>query len=147
MSTGSKDVLPNVAACTLVIVALLWAYLQSDRGMHKCIPQELEDAAGPTTLARYLKRAKAACMETQQAIREVLIEIKEPRPWDESFAQGLSPPAGLIKRHRDPSAVSILWRALAMLLIGSKALSTAPCLLMARARSKSQHRNCRFLLA
>ena len=115
--------------------------------MYNCIPQELDKATAPRTLARYLKRAKAVCMETQQAIREVLIEIKEPRPWDESFAEGLSPPGKLIKRHRDPSAVSVLWRALAMLLTGSEALSTAPCLLMARARSKSQHRNCRFLLA
>ena len=146
MSTGPPDVLPNVAACSLVIVALLWAYLESDSGIHWCIPQKLDKAATPRTLARYLKRAKAVCMETQQAIREVLIEIKEPRPWDESFAQGLSPPEKLIKRHRDPSPVGILWRALAMLLIGSETLSANPCLLMARARTKCEHRNCRFLL-
>ena len=146
MSTGPVDVLGHTPLCTLVIVALLWAYLESDSGIHKCIPPELDKAAAPRTLARYLKRAKAVCMETQQAIREVLIEIKEPRPWDESFAQGLSPPEKLTKRHRDPSRISTLWRALAMLLIGSETLSANPCILMARARTKSEHRNCRFLL-
>jgi hypothetical protein len=90
---------------------------------------------------------KAICLETQQAIREILIEIKEPRPWDESFPEGLSPPEKLIKRHRDPSRISILWRALAMLLLGSKTLSANPCILMARARTKSESRNCRFLLS
>lgn len=146
MSTGPQDALPNVAVCTLVIVALLWVYLEGDNGIHKCIPQELDRAASPRTLARYLKRAKAACLETQQAIREVLIEIIEPRPWDECFAEGLSPPEKLIKRHREPSTVSTLWRALEMLFIGSETLSTTPCILMARARTKSEHRNCRFLL-
>ena len=146
MSTGPADTLGHTPLCTLVIVALLWTYLEGDAGIHKCIPQELDEAAAPRTLARYLKRAKAVCMETQQAIREVLIEIKEPRPWDESFAGGLSPPAGLIKRHRDPSLISTLWRALAMLLFGSETLSANPCLLMARARTKFQSRNSRFLL-
>ena len=146
MSTGPPDVLPYMRLCTLVIVALLWTYLQGERGIHHCIPQQLEAAAAPRTLARYLKRAKAVCMETQQAIREVLIETKEPRPWDECFAQGLSPPERLLARHRQPSEVTILWRALAMLLIGSETLSTAPRLLMARAKAKAEHRTRRFLL-
>lgn len=146
MSTGPADVLAYSPVCTLVIVALLWSYLEGVHGMHRAIPQELESAAEPRTLARYLKRAKAVCLETQHAIREVLIEAKEPRPWEECFAQGLSPPEKLIKRHRNPSQVSILWRALAMLLFGSEALSSAPCLLMARARTKAQQRSARFLL-
>ena len=146
MSTGPADVLAHIPVCTLVVVALLWTYLEGDSGIHKCIPQKLDKAAAPRTLARYLKRAKAVCTETQQAIREVLIELKEPRPWDESFAEGLSPPERLVKRHRDPSSVAILWRALAMLLISSETLSANPCILMARARTKSQSRNRRFLL-
>ena len=146
MSTGPPDVLPYMRLCTLVIVALLWTYLDGHSGMHTCIPQELEGAAEPRTLARHLRRAKAVCLETQQVIREVLLEIKEPRPWDECFAEGLSPPERLTKRHREPSPVTILWRALAMLLIGSETLSTVPCLLMARAQAKAEHRTRRFLL-
>lgn len=146
MSTGPADVIAHIPICTMLIVTLLWTYLQGQRGIHNSIPQSLDGAAEPRTLARYLKRAKAACLETQQAIREVLIEIKEPRPWDETFAQGLSPPQKLLNRHREPSAVAILWRALAMLLIGSETLSIAPCLLMARARTKAQQRGSRFLV-
>ena len=146
MSTRPPDVLAHIPICTLVIVVFLWTYLEGGGGIHKSIPQELDNAADPRTLARYLKRAKAVSLETQQAIREVLIETKEPRPWEECFAKGRSPPERLIKRHRDPSQLSILWRALAMLLIGSEALSVNPCLLMARARTKAELRGSRFLL-
>lgn len=146
MSTGPPDVLAYIPICTLVIVALLWAYLEGQSGMHRSIPEELEGAAEPRTLARYLRRAKAVCLETQQLIREVLLEIKEPRPWDECFAEGLSPPERLIKKHPRPSLIAILWRALAMLLIGSETLSASPCLLMARAQTKAAERGSRFLL-
>jgi hypothetical protein len=76
-----------------------------------------------------------------------LMEIKEPRPWEECFFSGLSPPESLIGRHRrDPSQASILWRVLAMLLRGSETLSTSPCHLMARARQKAEQRKSRFLI-
>jgi hypothetical protein len=146
MSNGTPDVLPYVPNCTLVILALLWSYLEGGKGIHKSIPQELDEAATPRTLARYLKRAKAVCLETQQAIREILMEIREPRPWDESFHHGLSPPESLSKRYRDSSKVTTLWRSLTILLIGSKTLSATPSLLMARARHKAEQRISRFLI-
>jgi hypothetical protein len=146
MCNGAPDVLPNIPNCTLVILALLWSYLEGEKGIHKSIPQELDEAATPKTLARYLKRAKVICLETQQAIREVLIETREPRPWDESFHQGLSPPESLIKRYRDSTKATTLWRGLAILLIGSKALSATPSVLMARARHKAEQRKSRFLI-
>jgi hypothetical protein len=138
--------LPYIPNCTLVVLALLWSYLEGAKGIHKSIPQELYEAATPRTLARYLKRAKAVCLETQQAIREVLIEIREPRPWDESFHRGLSPPEGLIKRYRDSPKVTTLGRSLAILLIGSKTLLATPSVLMARARQKAEQRKSRFLI-
>jgi hypothetical protein len=146
MSTGPPDVLPYIPLCTLVIMALLWTYLDGGKGIYNAVPSELDRAAAPRTLARYLKRAKALCLKTQQAIREVLIEQKEPRPWEECFQSGLSPPASLIKRHREPSPSSMLWRTLAMLLQGSQTLATSPCLLMARAREKAEQRQAPFLL-
>jgi len=148
MSTGPPDVLPYTAVCTLLIVALLWEYLNGQKGLHGCIPPALDGAATPRTLARYVKRAKAVSLKTQQAIREVLMEIKEPRPWEECFFSGLSPPESLIRRHRrDPSQAGILWRALAMLLRGSETLSANPCHLMARAREKAEQRRSPFLLS
>jgi len=146
MSTGPPDALHYLPLCTLVIVALLWEYLNGKSGIHDCIPMALDEAASPRTLARYLRRAKVICLKTQQVIREVLIETKEPRPWEECFAEGLPPPQCLIKRHHHPSELSILWQALAMLLRGAEALSTNPCLLMARARKKAQQKKFRFLI-
>jgi hypothetical protein len=146
MSTGPPDVLPHIPLCTLVIVALVWSYLNGRCGFYNAIPSELDSAATPRTLARYVKRAKHLCMKTQQAVREVLIEIKEPRPWEECFFSGLSPPQSLLERHRDPSQVTILWRALAMLLRGSETLSASPCLLMARARKKAEQRRSPFMM-
>jgi len=147
MSTGPPDVLPYIPFCTLVVVALLWCYLDGEKGIVNALPPELEHTVGTRTLARYLKRAKALCLKTQQAIREVLIEQKEPRPWEECFPSGLSPPPSLTKRHREPSSAAKLWRALAMLLQGSKTLSASPCLLMARAREKSEQRQAPGLSA
>jgi hypothetical protein len=146
MSTGPPDVLPYGPLCTLVVAALLWTYLDGEKGLHTCIPVELNEAACPRTLARYLKRAAALSLKTQQAIREVLIEQKEPGPWEQCFKSGLSPPESLLKRHREPSQPTILWRALAMLLNGSKTLSADPCLLMARAQQKAEKRRSRFLV-
>jgi hypothetical protein len=75
-----------------------------------------------------------------------LIEQKEPRPWEECFPSGLSPPGSLMKRHREPSSAAKLWRALLMLIQGSKTLSASPCLLMARAREKAEQRLAPFLI-
>jgi hypothetical protein len=129
------------------MVIVLWSYLDGGRGLHNCIPGRLSHDTTARSVARYLKRAKRACMKTQQAIREVLLEIKEPRPWEECFFSGLSPPESLIGRHRrDPSQADTLWRAVAMLLVGSEILSASPCHLMARAREKAEQRKSRFLI-
>jgi len=146
MSAGPPDVLPHLPFCTLVVVLLLWSYLDGGKGTHNAFPEELGHSIGARTLARYLKRAKALSLKTQQVIREVLIEQKEPRPWEECFGSGLSPPESLIVRHPEPSPAAKLWRALAMLLQGSQTLSASPCLLMARARAKAEQRLAPFLI-
>ncbi len=146
MSNGSEDILAHKQNCNLVVVALLWAYLESGKGLHNCIPQKLYQAASPKTLFRYFKQAKTVCRQTQQSIREVLIEVTEPRPWDDCFFHGLSPPEGFFKRHRNAPETGALWRALSMLRIGSRNLSKAPSLLMARARTAAQQKHLRFLV-
>ena len=146
MSNGSEDIVAYKQNCTLVIVALLWAYLDSGKGLHNGIPQQLDQAASPKTLWRYFKQAKTVCRQTQQSIREVLIEVTEPRPWDDCFFHGLSPPQGFFNRHRDVPKTRDLWRTLSMLRIGSRTLSKAPCLLMARARTAAQQKHLRFLM-
>lgn len=146
MSTGPECVLPYIRICSLVVAALLWHYLDGQSGIQHAVADELADTVEPRTLARYLKRAKAIAIKTQQAIREVLIEQKEPRPWEECFDQGRSPPDRLSKLHRNPSCASMLWRALMMLVKGSEALSIPPCLLMARALQRASFTGSPFLL-
>jgi hypothetical protein len=146
MSTGPPDVLSHIPFCTLVVVALLWCYLDGGKGVHNTLPPELEHSVGAKTLSRYVKRAKALSLKTQQAIREVLIEQKDPRPWEDCFSSGLSPPASFLKRHQESSPAAKLWRALAMLIQGSQTLAVSPCLLMARAKEKSEQRLAPFLL-
>jgi len=146
MSTGPGNVLPYIRICSLVVVALLWHYLDSQAGIHNSIPDELSEATEPRTLAGYLKRAKAVAIKTQQTIREVLIEQIEHRPWEDYFDQGRSPPDRLSKLHRNPSQATTLWRALMMLVAGSEALSIQPCLLMARAQQRTKLTGSHFLL-
>src|SRR5210317_549997 len=58
MSNGSEDIVAYKQNCTLVIVALLWAYLESGKGLHNAIPQQLDQAASPKTLWRYFKQSE-----------------------------------------------------------------------------------------
>jgi hypothetical protein len=146
MSNGTDDVIAHVPNCTLVIAALLWCYFQSGNGIYKGTGSKLDQAAVPRTLARYLARAKAVATNTQQAIREVLIAIKEPRPWDQGFKHGLSPPPGLLTRHHNAHKTHLLWRALAMLIHSTESLCVNPCLIMARAKIRTELLNSRFLI-
>ena len=146
MSNGTPDVIGHVPNCTLVTATVLWAYFLSGNGIVKGSGEPVDDAAAPRTLARYLKRAKAVGTTTQQAIREVLIQLSEPRPWDEGFAYGLPPPWHLIHRHRNAHKTAILYQTLAMLHMGAKKLRITACLLMARAKIRTGVTRTRFLL-
>ncbi len=146
MSTGPPDTLPYIPYCTMIIMALLWSYLNGNNGIHNSIPVQFDDAPSPRTLERYLHRAKAICEETKQTIEEVLSKIKRSKPWDKLFSKGLSPPERLNGLHRDPDKSVILWQVLAMLLASSDAHLDTPCLLMARVIAKNQNRISRFLL-
>ncbi len=131
MSTGPPDVLPYIPNCTLIIIALLWGYLNGNVGIENCISPEFEGAASPRTVTRYLNRAKAISKETNQVIKEVLIKKKGPKPWDKIFAKGLSPPEKFTKcKHEAESAIN-LWHTLAMMLSNSDYLFETPCFLMA----------------
>jgi hypothetical protein len=116
-------------------------------GMHNCLPGELSDEVSARSVARHLKSAKANAVETQQFIREVLIEKIEPRPVEELFSGGLDPPESLLQRQaKEPKKVSTLWRALYMVHQGAKALSIDPRTLLAWANQKSRQKNRCFLI-
>lgn len=88
------------------------------------------------TVQRWLRRALPHGMNTQQAIRLVLIEKSEPRPMELLFPGGLSPPAANRSRWRDPEGALILFHGLEMLTIGARNLKIAPAKLLAEARGR-----------
>jgi len=133
--------------CNLLIVLFLWSYLAGTAGMHRVLPAEFSEDVSPRTVSRHLKLAKAKAVETQQFIREALIEKMEPRPIEEIFCGGLDPPESLLKKQRaEPEKASTLWRALAMLRKGARSLNEDPRTLLAWANQRSQNRKRRFLL-
>ncbi len=139
--------IPYKPTCNLLIVIFLWSYLTSSMGMHNCLPGELSEEVSVRTVTRHLKSAKAIALETQQFIREVLIEKLEPRPVEELFSGGLDPPESLLQRQaKEPKKVSTLWRALYMIHQGAKALSIDPRTLLAWANQKSRQKNRGFLI-
>ena len=146
-SVHPPEGLPYKRTCNFLIVVFLWSYLAGTAGMHRALPAEFSEEVSPRTVSRYLKSAKAKAVETQQFIREALMERTEPRPIEEIFFGGPHPPESLLKRQRaEPEKASTLWRALAMLLNGAKALNEDPRTLLAWANQRSQNRKRRFLL-
>ena len=133
------DDAPLLRSCTLIVVLKLWALLDGTSGLHTSpeVLPELEGHVSPRTASRWLRRVLPRALELQQAVRRAVIERCEPRPIERLFPAGLSPPRGLVcRRWRDPSAVSTLWRALAVLFVGAIELSVPTALLLAEARGR-----------
>ena len=137
----------NKSICNFILVLLLWHYLSTAAGLHRCIPGQMAEVISERTLARYLKAAKKVATKTQQFIREVLIEKTEPRPVEDLFPGGLDPPESLLRKQRnDLARASTLWRGLCMLYQGAKALRLDPRALLAWARKRSRKLKQDFLM-
>lgn len=134
------DELAGVGVCTLILVLLLWSWLDGDRGLLTSEPvlPDLSHCASTRTVQRWFRRLLPDAMSIQQAIRLALIERSEPRPVEQMFPSGLPPPAGLVRRlRRGPSAEFVrLWRALALLLGGAIKLDVQVAVLLAEARGR-----------
>ncbi len=147
-SLDPPEILPYKRYSSFLIVLCLWSYLVSMAGMHHCLPGEVSEDISVRTVARHLSLAKALAVETQQAIREVLIRKTEPRPVEELFPGGLDPPESLRrKQSTEPDTASTLWRALYMLRQGAQALPIDPRALLAWANQTSQRKKRSFLLS
>jgi hypothetical protein len=141
------DVLRRRQACLLVIFLLLFCYLSSDKGYETCAQEPLLDFACGKKIARYLTQAQKCAMETQQAIREVLMEEMEPETWRTTFPTGLDPPETLLRRQRGHlPEISMLWRAFKILFIVAKETTQPVAILLARAHEKSLQLHRPFLL-
>jgi transposase len=146
-SLHPPETLPYKRLSTFLIVLCLWSYLDSSSGLHHCLPGELSEDISARTVVRHLSSAKALAVETQQAIREVLIRKTEPRPVEELFPGGLDPPESLRwKQSKEPDTAGTLWRALFMLRQGAETLAIDPRTLLAWAQQTSRAKKRSFLL-
>ncbi len=130
----------RVRFCTLIIVLRIWAWMISVGGFfHRVeVLTGLGQAGSDRSVQRWIARALANSQGVQQAIRQMLLAIKnEPRPEDDVFRRGRSPPEVLVRRcKRSIDSVSTLWRAFDMLFVSAKDLSTDVSLLLAEARRR-----------
>lgn len=133
------DDLGRVAFCSLVVLAALWGWLDSGRGVHGHAPAlpALAERPAPRTVQRWLQRARPHADETALALRRAVIERSEPRPMESHIGGGLSPPADR-RRWADPSATSKLHSGLCLLLRAAVALAVPVSVLLAEARGR-QH--------
>ena len=146
-SLNPPEVIPYKRYCSFLIVLCLWSYLVCASGIHHCLPGEFSEDISARTVARHLSLAKALAVETQQAIREVLIRKTEPRPVEDLFPGGLDPPESLRrKQSKEADTAGMLWRALSMLRQGAQALSIDPRTLLAWAQQSSRAKKRSFLL-
>ena len=132
----------SAGACLLVIVLMVFSWLDSGRGLshkdrHEPIVGAGEACACRRTIQRWLHKLLPHAMDIQQAIRRAVIERCEPRPVETLFEGDLSPPKGLERRRwKDPSSVSQLWRAFAILFRGALGLDVPVAHLLAEARGR-----------
>jgi hypothetical protein len=129
--------------CTLIVVLRVWAFINSMVGFHsrtEVLPDLGEGHAGSDrSVQRWTGRMLASALEIQQAIRAAILSMRrsEPRPEEDWFRGGLSPPPRVAGRcWTSPTQHQTLWRAFAMLFVGAKELGTDVSLLLAEARRR-----------
>lgn len=137
--------LAQVWSCAAVVALSLWSWLSADDGLHTHEPvlAELREHPSTRTLQRWLARALPLAMATQQALRRATIERSEPRPVEQLFESGLSPPK---RRWRDPHSVYRLKTGLAYLITGSVTLDVTIPRLLAEARGRQHRKDRPFLI-
>ena len=134
------DELGRLSVCSLTFVLVLFSSLVAQGGAakHEAVAPGLEPAKSRRTRQRWLSRASGCALDSQQAIRLAIIERSEPRPMERLFPAGLSPPEQLGRRPwRDPQAVTILWRGLAMFFTAAVRLKVPAPILLAEAQRRS----------
>jgi hypothetical protein len=80
--------------CTLIVVLRVWSFINSAVGL--CKQPDLEGFGSKRTVQRWTAIAMGRALETQQAIRAAILDLRrsEPRPDEDWFRGALSPPPG-----------------------------------------------------
>lgn len=135
------DDLVMVGFCTLIVFLRIFVCVSSRRGFHhrEEVFEDLLECGTDRTVQRWLSRAMENAVEIQQAIGSAARNRREPRPGEDLFKGGLSPP-DCFYRHpwQNPLAAEALWRANVMLLVATKELDVNASLLLAEARRRCQ---------
>lgn len=134
------DDVAQVHSCTLVVVVVLWSWLESGKGVHVYEPAlpTLADRPSIRTVQRWLRRALGLATTTHQLLRTAVIERGEPRPMKRLFPSGLAPPAEDARRRwRDRALVETLRSGLVIVVDGAVDLAVPLPLLLAEARGRS----------
>ena len=131
-----------IGLSSLLIVIKLYSWLNNQSGLYSRSPAK--DVVGiaitPRTMLRWLRRTLPGAMAIQQAIREAVIERCEPRPIEQLFSSGLSPPDGLLRRRWKEAALTLtLWRGFALLFGAAIELDINPALILAEARGRMRN--------
>lgn len=124
---------------TLVLVLVLWGWLDGEAGLHRHRARlpELEGTASLRTLQRWLRRTAAVGLAIQQAVRRAIIERCEPRPAEHLLLAGRDPPVRILAPGwANPNGVEALWRGLALLFRGAVELEVPLSNLLAEARGR-----------
>ena len=138
----SPEELPSFGASVLVVFLVLFGWLDSGKGVSSRERREPvagmeENCASRRTMQRWLHKLSPNALKIQQANRRAVIERSEPRPVEILFRGGLPPPKALVQqRWKDPSAVTTLWRAIAILFCGALGLDVPVALLLTEARGR-----------
>lgn len=142
----------SIRFCTLIVVLRVWAFINSAVGFNmrsELLPDLLEGAGSDRTVQRWTARAMGGALEIQQAIRAAILELRrsEPRPEEDWFRGGLSPPSVVTgRRWQSPTLHQTLWRAFAMLFVGAKELGVTVASLLAEARRRWHAQDDSFLI-
>ena len=140
---------PLISCSTLVVALVLFGWLEGGRGVHsyKGVLSGVERSVSARTAQRYLARCLPEALIIQQHIRRAVMERCEPRPWEQLFPSGLSPPEGLLRRRwRAPDSVEQLWRGLTILFSGAVGLEVHVPVLLAEARREVSADNPSLLI-
>jgi hypothetical protein len=124
----------------LVLLLKLWGWLSSEKGLlrHEEVIPSLTKHGCERTLSRWLARALPCALDFERAVVFGTVERSEPRPVEQLFPRGLSPPDTLLRRRwRDPARTSTLWQGLAWLLGGAIELGLSTTALLAEVRRRT----------
>jgi hypothetical protein len=136
----SPDEVGQLHVVVLVLLLKLWSYLSSARGLlhyEEVVPALLKHGC-ERTIQRWLKRIGPSVLAFEQAVVQAAIERSEPRPVEQLFPGGLSPPDTLMRRHwLDPARTSTLWQGLAWTFGGAIKLGVSTTALLAEVRRRT----------